>query len=161
METPFRVQKIFSECETMLSFIDKLVAPYLFSYSYYVINEKLPFGEHKHGAEGILEDYKKEFGVTEDLEVIRLLQILAEDKFRGHHPCPCGSSKKLRNCHGQNILSLKTIRYNFLSDLGMMLVWLKKTKNFNIAPFISKKVEEIMEKIKDYPNQNGVLKQGF
>lgn len=158
LETPFRVQKVFSECETLLSFIDNLVIPYLSSYSYYVINGKLPYGEHKHGTEGILEDYKQEFGVSEDYIVIRLLQILVEDNYRGHHLCPCGSEKNIRNCHGQNILSIKTLKYNFINDFGLILIWLKKTRNFNISPFISKKVKKIIKKITYEPR---VLKQKF
>ncbi|MBC8390431.1 MAG: hypothetical protein H8E13_20585 [Actinobacteria bacterium] len=160
-ETPFRVHQIFRQCETLLNFVDNLVVYYLFSYSYYAKHGKLPFGEHLHGAEGILEDYKKEFGVSEDSVAIRLLKILVEDNYRGHHICPCGSGKNIRDCHGQNILSIKTMKYNFINDFGLILVWLKKTKNFNIVPFISKKVKKIIEKIKDYSNQNGVLKQGF
>jgi hypothetical protein len=154
LETPFRMYKFFYQSVTLRSYIDELVVPYLFSYSYYVIHGKLPFGEHRHGEEGILEDYKKEFGVIEDLHTIMLLQILVENNYRGHHLCPCGSDKRLRNCHGQIILSMKAIRYNFINDFGLILLWLEKVKKLDISPFLSEEVKKEIEKIKYLSAQN-------
>lgn len=146
LETPLRIYKNFRKCETLKNFIDSLIVPYLYSFSYYKQYGKLPFGEHRHGAEGILEDYKNEFGVTENFKALKLLKILAEDNCRGHHLCPCGSGEKLRNCHIKNILLIKELKYNFLEDFLRILNWLKKENDFDLTPFISKKFSKIIKK---------------
>lgn len=136
LETPLKIYKIFRKCETLKNFIDKLIVPYLYSFSYYKKHGNLPYGEHKHGAEGILEDYKKEFGVNGNFKALKLLQILAEDSYRGHHLCPCGSGKKLRDCHIKNILLIKELKFDYLEDFKRILNWLKKEKNFDNTFFI-------------------------
>jgi len=155
LETPFRIYKFFYQGGTLYGYTEKLLVPYLFSYSYYLVNNgKLPFGEHKHGGEGILEDYKKDFGDVDDLTVVRLLQILVEDNYRGHKLCPCGKNKKLRNCHGQTILSMKEIQYDFVNDFGLILIWLEREKKLDVSPFLSEKVKKEIEKIKSLSAQN-------
>jgi len=152
LEAPLTVHEVFRANETLLNFTDNLLVPYLYVHSYYIKNGKLPFGEHAHGAEGILEDYKKRFQFSDDLAVVQLLQILAENIYRGHHPCPCVSGKKLRNCHGQYLLQLISIRFNFMKDYLEILAWLKKTKNFDVTPFFSKKVKGVLDQIKANPD---------
>lgn len=153
LEAPLTVHEIFQANKTLINFIDNLLVPYLYVHSYYLKHDKLPFGEHAHGAEGILEDYKKRFEISEDSSVLRLLQILAENTYRGHYICPCGSKRKLRDCHGKNLLRLKSTEFNFMKDYLEILTWLKKTKNFDIAQFISRRVKGVIEKIKANPNQ--------
>lgn len=66
-----------------------------------------PFGERSHGAKGILECYAGLTG-TNDLRIAyNYLQTLSKKKVKGHWPCPCGSSMKIRDCHKQMIWSLK------------------------------------------------------
>jgi hypothetical protein len=148
LETPLKIYKTFRKCETLKNFIDKLIVPYLYSFSYYKKHDgNLPYGEHKHGAEGILDDYKIEFGVNKNFKALKLLQILAEDYYRGHHLCPCGSGKKLRNCHIKNILLIKELKFDYVKDFKNILNWLKNKKNFDIRPFLSKKLSKIINKI--------------
>lgn len=148
LEAPLTVHEVFRANETLLNFADNLLAPYLYIHSYYIKNGKLPFGEHAHGAEGILEDYKKRFQLADDLSVVKLLQILAENVYRGHLLCPCGSEKKLRNCHGQYLLRLLGISFNFMKDYLEIMAWLKKTKSFDVTPFLSKKVKGVLVQIR-------------
>ena len=128
LEAPLAVYEVFRANETLINFVDNLLVPYLYVHSHYLKHGKLPFGEHTHGAEGILEDYKKRFEITEDSSVLRLIQILAENTYRGHHVCPCGSKKKLRDCHGKCLLRLIGIQFNFMKDYLEILGWLKKLK---------------------------------
>lgn len=58
-----------------------------------------PFGERKHGKSGLIESYG-ELVETNDPDAIRRhLDCLSRDTLKGHWECPCGSGKRLRNCH--------------------------------------------------------------
>ena len=57
--------------------------------------------------EGILEYYKELFSVQDGWQVLGLLKILADDNYKGHTLCPCGSGQKLRNCHGNLLREIK------------------------------------------------------
>lgn len=43
--------------------------------------------------------------MTKDaVETYKLMHFIKSQQYRGHHSCPCGSGKPLRNCHGQAML---------------------------------------------------------
>lgn len=66
-----------------------------------------PFGEWRHGADGIVE-YYSELLKSDDLNVIvGILNCLAAKKTKGHWPCPCRSGKRLRDCHGELVRDLR------------------------------------------------------
>ena len=64
-------------------------------------------GEWRHGVEGIVEFYATILGTSEPKTILTYLGILKRDTVRGHWPCPCGSKRRLRNCHGELINDLK------------------------------------------------------
>jgi hypothetical protein len=99
---PIAVAKKFKDNSCcLLHFVEEQVVPYLFSYSYYKEYNEMPFGELKHGGEGILSYYQEVFDISDNLNVLGLLRILADDDYRGHYSCPCGRGKRIRNCHGE------------------------------------------------------------
>lgn len=147
LETPLNVYEIFRENESLMNFTENLLVPYLYTYSFYLKNNRLPYGDHKHGAEGIFENYKTRFKVNEASLVVGLLKVLAEKSYRGHSSCPCGSNKKLRDCHGQYLLRLLKINFNFMKDYLEILAWLKKNWNFDMEPFISRNTRKIIKEI--------------
>lgn len=151
LEIPLKIHEIFRQKETLLNFVDNLLIPYLYAYSYSLRNGTTPFGEHAHGGEGVLEDYKRRFGILEDHIVLNLLKILAENSYRGHHLCPCGNGKKLRNCHGPCLLEMKRTGFNCLVDFVEILIWLRKEKNFDTAPYVSNKVKNYLDRLKKHP----------
>ncbi len=114
LTTPLEIMRQFSKQPDLIGFIEHLLIPYLYGYTHLMEYNFLPFGEFDHGDEGkrqsfaeILSNYKILFSVDEDSEVLSLLRVLAEDNYRGHHKCPCGSLKKLRDCHGPALLEIK------------------------------------------------------
>lgn len=69
--------------------------------------EPWPFGEWGHGAKGIVEYYSTLLK-TDDIGVIAgFLEYLAKKKTKGHWPCPCGSGKRLRDCHRELVRDLR------------------------------------------------------
>jgi hypothetical protein len=154
LELPLRVWEIFRQDETLLNFVDSLLVPYLFSYTCFKNTGKLPFGERRHDTNGILDDYKDRLEISDDLIIVDILRILAEDIYRGHHLCPCGSKKKLRNCHGRILLDMKSVGYNFMKDYLMILCELKNNKRItDVSKYLSPKVKMTLDNIKSRPSE--------
>jgi hypothetical protein len=51
-----------------------------------------PFGQWDHGKKGLLQAY---------------LDYVASKNAKGHWPCPCGSMRRLRDCHAKQIAELR------------------------------------------------------
>lgn len=87
---------------SLTRFFAEIVVPYLYSYKFYSITGEMPFGERSHGSEGVSEAMKEIFNVNDVLAAGRLLYyVVHNNKYRGHHLCPCGSGKNIRNCHAK------------------------------------------------------------
>ena len=103
---PVEVRRRFAEHKNLLRFIEYQVIPYLFSYSYERDHGKLPFGDLRHGTQGLLQYYTDFFG-TYPVEAMKLLKCLADDFAPPLMACPCGSGSKLRDCHGPKLTELR------------------------------------------------------
>lgn len=103
---PLAVRMTYERNPTLLGFVENCLIPFLYSFSYNERHGKLPYGDLRHGEAGILEYYQELFG-TEDISgVLGLLRILADANYRGHLECPCGSGRKLRQCHGDQLRAI-------------------------------------------------------
>lgn len=107
---PNAVREVFLNKPSLLGFVENCLIPYLFAFSYFDKYKKMPFGELSHGGKGVLEYYQEYFQVDEPEKIKIFLQLLVEDSYRGHLSCPCGSKKRLRNCHGQKLIRIKNVR---------------------------------------------------
>lgn len=67
-----------------------------------------PLGERDHGLSGLLQAYGEWFGTTDRKTVSRYLECLSHERIKGHWPCPCGSQRRIRNCHGESIRTIQT-----------------------------------------------------
>lgn len=110
LSTSLAVRVKFAQEPTLVGFVNNCLIPYLFSFSYKCKYGNMPFGELSHGGRGILEYYKDLFHLNDDRAVLRLIKILADDNYRGHVSCPCGSGKRLRACHGTGLLEIKKVQ---------------------------------------------------
>ena len=104
--TPVEVRRQFAKHKNLLRFIDDQVIPYLFAYSYKRDYGKLPFGELSHGACGLLE-YYMDFFETSGIATMKLLKCLADDFAPPLMACPCGSGKRLKDCHSSKLDELR------------------------------------------------------
>ena len=98
--TPIEERRIFLQQPTLLGFVNNLVVPFLYGYCYSKKHGEHPFGEQKHGAEGILQHYVEVLGLDSKDVAASVVCYLYEHGYRGHHPCPCGSGRVVRECHG-------------------------------------------------------------
>ena len=90
---------------SMTRFMESYVRDALYSAKYYHRFGKYPFDDREHGAAGILSYYAELFEVG-DLEAFELLSNLADDNYRGHLACPCGSGLRTKECHGPAMLDI-------------------------------------------------------
>jgi hypothetical protein len=65
-----------------------------------------PFGERSHGYDGLIESYMELLGITDRTRVIAYFDCLRRKALKGHFDCPCGSNKRLRNCHRAQLQAL-------------------------------------------------------
>lgn len=110
------------------SFFEVYVVPYLYGYVFYEIYGYLPFGERSHGVDGYIEYFKEAFDLKTPISVHQFIQYLSNnDEYRGHHNCPCGSGKNIRNCH-------KDVLFHYFNEknevvLSFIKEYLKGYKN--------------------------------
>jgi hypothetical protein len=151
LSAPLEVKKKFSHRAFLLGFVEDLLIPFLYSYSFKVKYERMPFGELPHGIEGILKDYKDKFNVNNNYAVFGLLKILADDDYRGHALCPCGSNIKLRNCHGKLLMELKKYQKTdeFFREYLLIFNHMMKSGEKEMPKEFIIKLERLKKKIKN------------
>lgn len=112
-------QELYLKNYTIIDWIGEYVKKYFVSYIYYTRYGVFPFGEHSHGNKGIYEFIQKYLKLDSIVEAKNIYEYICKKKYRGHLMCPCGSGKKIRNCHGkliQEILSsneIEILKHNY------------------------------------------------
>lgn len=99
-------QRLYLKKHTVIEWIKEYVEKYFVSYIYYKKYGVYPFGEHSHGEKGTYEFIKMHYKMDNLNDAKSIYEYICTKKYRGHLDCPCGSGKKLRNCHGNIILEL-------------------------------------------------------
>jgi hypothetical protein len=92
---------------SLLSYLDGPVRNYFIGQALVERGEPWPFGEWAHGKTGLLEAYGEILGVAGEREIRRYLDYLVHKKIKGHWACPCGSGKRLRECHADHLRELQ------------------------------------------------------
>ena len=89
------------------AFLTGPVHEFFLSQFWYELNGEWPFGEWSHGLEGLREAYAEIFENPRDGTRLRAyLEVLSRERPKGHWPCPCGSGRRLRNCHRERVIAL-------------------------------------------------------
>jgi hypothetical protein len=76
-----------------------------------------PFGERPHGNLGRLDFYLDLFGLKDAALMPHPFYQLWFQKFKGHHPCPCGSKRQIRRCHKGIIMVQKSFPKTLLGEV--------------------------------------------
>ena len=101
----------FREGFDLVAWMENYVELYFVSYECYKRYGIFPFGERSHGSKGVLEFYCDYFKISNAKQAMSFLSYISATEYKGHHRCPCGSRKKLRNCHGDAIIRAKQDSY--------------------------------------------------
>lgn len=90
------------------SFLTGPLHDYFLSQSWFEEKGEWPFGDRSHGRLGVMEAFCAMLGVplNRDLAIAHL-KLLSRTRLKGHALCPCGSGKRLRNCHKPELEDLR------------------------------------------------------
>jgi len=92
---------------SVANFMNTILQSYFVSQNYFDQFGQWPFGERAHDKSAFVESFAEMLGVPVVKEsVLAYVSILCADWPKGHSACPCGSGKKLRNCHHEDLLEL-------------------------------------------------------
>ncbi len=94
---------------TVVRFLKDFVAPFLVWQAYYDTFRWPPeWGERSHLGAGILEFYSELLDRPNDDGLFDFIELLARpNKPKGHEICPCGSWKRLRDCHRELVYATR------------------------------------------------------
>jgi len=106
----YALRKAFRDAPTLLGFMENCLLPYLYSFSYKTRYGKLPAGELSHGWRGVLEYYQDLFQIRDEKAVLGLFAVLVRGNCGGHARCPCGSRKRIRDCHGNMLRNMLQVQ---------------------------------------------------
>lgn len=104
LETLGVIRLRFIDGFDLTKWFDEFVKPYFITYEYYKRFGVYPFGDRRHGANGIIDAYKEILHAEDDELTKKLMLHIAVNEYRGHSDCPCGSGNLLRKCHGKHML---------------------------------------------------------
>ena len=134
LAVPIEQRRLFLEQPTLLGFVNRLLVPYLYGYSFWRTHGYHPFGEAAHGPEGILRHYVDTLGLQDPVAALAVISFVFEHGYRGHHDCPCGSGRRVRVCHGPALRALhdqhtlETLRADFSAIFDICFALFKKGK---------------------------------
>lgn len=115
-------QQMAADCAsgmTAVEFISRYALPFLYEQAYFERHKRWPWGELAHGFLGLLEWLGRTNRPTSGdiIRTILHLESSAEHAYRiignrarRHHECPCGSGKRLRECHPDVKPAIDTVR---------------------------------------------------
>jgi len=107
---------------TLVEFLAGPVRNFFICQTLVEAGEPWPMDQLAHGAGGIRTSYGELLG-TDDINIIRsYVECLAAKKVKGHWSCPCGSGKRLRDCHFAQVRDLreKIARRDAANSLGYL-----------------------------------------
>ncbi|WMI72186.1 hypothetical protein RBH88_03535 [Aminobacterium sp. MB27-C1] len=98
--SPIRLLKKVHDNPNLTGFAENCLVPFLCAISYrFKFGGDFIYGELRHGAEGIIDDYKDLLGLKTKSQVLKTLKLLGMRKKRANKKlCPCGCNRKLGAC---------------------------------------------------------------
>ncbi len=143
LETDSYIRLYFIDGFDLNKWMDEFIEPYFISYEYYIDYGTFPNGERTHGIIGTLESYKDIFHTDNIQQVLKIMYYIKNHTYRGHHPCPCGSKKRIRKCHGKWILP-------FHKDIKRKSIMLDDLQLFETVLNLYKKQQYQKERVRLY-----------
>lgn len=95
-----RQRLILGAQPSLVDFVEKCVVPFLYGHS---LRESgaaaFPFGELAHGPDGLIDDYRQIFGISDVNGLRRLMRLLALKRRRANKLlCSCGCGRRFAAC---------------------------------------------------------------
>lgn len=107
IETEIKIQ--FMKNPTLLNWFQTFVVNFFYSVMYYNKYGRVPYGERLHGTKGIIQFYIEFLNVDSIKKIYDILNAIEIGNLNDYCKCPCGSFKKIRKCHLNQINLLKKV----------------------------------------------------
>lgn len=122
LAAPVELVRVFARDRTLRHYVNGLLIPYLFSFTYFREHGQMPHGELGHGTIGLFEYYRDFFAIHPIL-AMKLLKLLADGSTPPLMRCPCNSGRRLRDCHGPKLDELRPLLppQSFAEELREMI----------------------------------------
>ena len=104
---------------TLVGYLEGPVRNYFLWQSLFESGLEAPWGERKHGVPGLLQAYSDLVGFSEESAIRECLDYLSKDRLKGHWRCPCGSNRRLRDCHLSYLRHLRTKVPQYIAKLAL------------------------------------------
>lgn len=101
--------KFYPKGSTIIDFIEGPVKNFFIWQMDYDLNGgNSSFGGRPHGANAIFQFYTEELGINNRSIIRNCLYYLSKENINGKWPCYCGSRKRLRGCHLNKLMDLRS-----------------------------------------------------
>lgn len=98
--SPTRLRLAIGRELSIVTFVDRCLVPYLFSYAHFEKHGTMPFGELDHGDKGLIADFETLFRVRSAEACAGMLSLAGRKKrVANRRACPCKSGMRLGSCH--------------------------------------------------------------
>lgn len=95
------------KAKSIIAYLDGPLRNYFINHALAEAGQARAMGERTHGAAGLIEAYGEMVEATEARSILRYLEFCAAKKVKRHWPCPCGSSKRVCDCHFEKVRELR------------------------------------------------------
>lgn len=98
--SPLHVLKKVRQNPTVVGFAEDCIVPFLYAVSRKIRDGgDFVMGELEHGEPGVIEDYKRLFGVDDRDQVLGIIEALTlKKRIANKKPCPCRCGVRLGRC---------------------------------------------------------------
>lgn len=90
-------------------FISGPVRDFFFSQAYYDLEGKWPYGDWRHGDDGIIDYFIKRLSVSDKKMLLAVVRLSLAGIPVRQTKCPCNNAKRFKKCHWSKIQDLKKI----------------------------------------------------
>jgi hypothetical protein len=118
LNLPVQISQVFPQGMNLLDFLKGPVQSYFVSQCQCEITGKWPTEQWGHGDDGYFEYYSGVLGISDRTVVQRFRELIRQKEIKGHQDCPCGSGKRLRDCHGNKVRRLHDEYLYYLEQYG-------------------------------------------
>lgn len=101
-----KIKSLLKDDHSLSVFYSEIVDGFLYAVTHRIEYGNFPYGELKHGEQGLVDDYGEMFGVSGKLAVVRAIHALGKRKREANKlPCPCGCGLRLGRCDYRLVLN--------------------------------------------------------
>lgn len=143
LEVNTEIKIFLIENESLIEWFKIYVVNYFYSAMFFERYKIYPFGERSHAKDGIKEFYRKILNVRNINTIINMLKFVRIGKIKGHYDCPCGSGKKIRKCHYEELKRFIQIKDS--KELESDIEQLEGSRKKIIWGFSNEKIREILK----------------